>query len=55
MAGIRSDNLLFTWGLGSYGRLGNESTLARSSPVQIGTSSWAQVSAGGSHGAALKS
>ena len=55
-AAIRSDSLLFTWGLGSYGRLGNESTLTRSSPIQVGSdNAWIEVSAGGSHGAALKS
>jgi alpha-tubulin suppressor-like RCC1 family protein len=42
---IASDYSLFGWGYNSNGELGNNTTLARSSPVQIGTSSWSSVSA----------
>ena len=57
-AAIRSDGLLFTWGLGSSGRLGLGTlggTTNRSSPTQVGTSSWTQVSAGATHTAAIRS
>ena len=54
-AAIRSDYKLFTWGLGTLGRLGDETTVNKSSPVQIGTSSWTAVSAGGQHTAAIRS
>ena len=46
-AGIRSDGALFTWGNNAVGNLGDDTILHRSSPVQIGTSSWTTVSAGG--------
>jgi len=67
---IRSDNILFTWGSNGYGRLGYGTTTFRSSPVQIGgvegnffatspvqlgSSSWTAVDAGGSHTAAIRS
>jgi alpha-tubulin suppressor-like RCC1 family protein len=42
-AAIRSDGALFTWGSGSSGALGSNATVSRSSPVQVGTSSWIQV------------
>ena len=43
---IRSDGALFTWGeQGSYGLLGNSSTIDQSIPIQIGTSSWIVASA----------
>lgn len=38
---------LYTWGSGTAGRLGTNSTVARSSPTQVGTdSTWSKVSAG---------
>jgi len=59
---IRNDNVLFTWGLGTSGQLGAGDAITKSSPVQldgysvnysspvqIGTSSWTQVSAGDAH------
>lgn len=55
--GLRGDGLLFAWGLNSSGVLGdlNAGTTARSSPIQIGTSSWVAVSAGGTHVVAIRS
>lgn len=44
---LRSDNLLFAWGLNSSGQLGDNSSINKSSPVQIGTSSWIAISATG--------
>jgi alpha-tubulin suppressor-like RCC1 family protein len=54
-AAIRSDGALFTWGAGSIGRLGDGTTVNKSSPVQIGSSSWTSVSAGTTHTAAIRS
>jgi alpha-tubulin suppressor-like RCC1 family protein len=55
---IRSDGYLFMWGAGSSGRLGvgegATSTINRSSPVQIGSSSWTIVSLGLDHSAAIR-
>jgi len=46
---------LFTWGFNSVGHLGDGTTTIRSSPVQIGSSSWTAVSAGGAHTIAIRS
>ncbi len=52
--GIRNDGSLWAWGNNAtYGGLGDGTTLSRSSPVQIGTSSWTSVSAAVSHSAAI--
>ena len=42
---IATDYTLWGWGYNSNGELGNSTTLARSSPTQIGTSSWSFVNA----------
>ena len=52
---IRSDGALFTWGANALGQLGDNTILHRSSPVQIGTSSWSAVAAGNSHSYAIRS
>jgi alpha-tubulin suppressor-like RCC1 family protein len=55
-AAIKTDGTLWSWGRGSYGRLGDNSTISRSSPVQTvstGTN-WKQVSVGGAVSAAIK-
>jgi alpha-tubulin suppressor-like RCC1 family protein len=54
-AGIKSDGLLYSWGVNNVGQLGINSTLNRSSPVQIGTSSWTSVKAGSSASIAIRS
>jgi hypothetical protein len=53
---IKTDGSLWSWGQNYFGRLGNNSTINRSSPVREITSStnWCQASAGGSHTNALK-
>ena len=56
--GLRGDNLLFAWGLNTAGILGDLNVsigAGRSSPNQIGTSSWTQISAGGTHVVAIRS
>ena len=45
-AGIKSDGSLWTWGWNDVGQLGLGDTFNRSSPTQVGSSSWTMVSAG---------
>lgn len=49
--GVRDNGTAWAWGLGSQGRLGNNSTLNQSSPVSVvgGFTNWTQVSAGVYH------
>ena len=54
-AAIRSDGRLFTWGRNDAGELGTNDVLRRSSPVNVGTESWTQVSMGRSHTVAIRS
>lgn len=51
--GITSDLRLFAWGRNNLGQLGDSSTSNRSSPIQIGTSSWVSISAGALHSLAI--
>ena len=45
---------LYAWGRNSFGQLGDDTIVNRSSPVQIGAlTNWSQVSAGGFHTAAI--
>jgi len=55
-AAIKTDGTLWTWGLGSSGRLGNAQVTNRSTPVTTfaGGNNWKQVSAGDLHTAAIK-
>ena len=54
-AAVKTDNTLWSWGAGNYGRLGLNSNVYRSSPVQIGAlTDWARVSAEGKMCAAVK-
>ena len=55
MFAIRSDNALFAWGLNNTGKLGTNDGITKSSPVQVGTSSWLAVSAGDGHTVAIRS
>lgn len=52
---IRSDGLLFVWGEGSAGQIGNNAAIDRSSPTQIGGETWEYISAGASHTIAVRS
>ena len=45
---IRSDGLLFGWGVNNFGQLGQNDLVPRSSPTQIGTTSWSKVAVGAS-------
>jgi alpha-tubulin suppressor-like RCC1 family protein len=42
VAAIKTDNTLWSWGLGQNGQLGNNAIISRSSPVQV-PGSWNQV------------
>ena len=44
---------LYAWGQGSLGRLGDNTTVSKSSPNLVAGTNWAQVSAGGYHTAAV--
>jgi alpha-tubulin suppressor-like RCC1 family protein len=58
-AAVRSDGGLFTWGkpkvtASTGNQLGDGTTTARSSPVQVGTDSWTAVYIGAAHSAAIR-
>ena len=55
--GLTSGGVIYAWGYGSYGRLGNNSTSNRSSPVTVvgGITTWSQISASRRHNLALTS
>jgi alpha-tubulin suppressor-like RCC1 family protein len=55
-AAIKTDGTLWTWGAGSYGRLGTNATTQRNTPVTTfaGGTNWKQVSAGFRYCAAIK-
>ena len=56
MAAIKTDGSLWIWGEGAHGRLGNNNTANRSTPVTTfaGGNDWKQVSCGYNHTAAIK-
>lgn len=54
IAALRSDGILFTWGLNNVGQLGLGDTVHRSFITQVGASSWTAVSAGNSYTAAIR-
>jgi len=56
MAAIKTDGTLWTWGYGANGRLGNNSTTPRSTPVTTfaGGTNWKQVDCGTFHTTAIK-
>ena len=60
MMAIRSNGLLYTWGAGTYGALGSNSTANRSSPQTVagassGGTNWVYCSAGTNISAGIKS
>jgi alpha-tubulin suppressor-like RCC1 family protein len=56
MAAIKTDGTLWSWGHNSGGRLGDNTTTNRSSPVQVsgGGTNWSKLSVGGSQTSAIK-
>ena len=55
-AAIKTDGTLWTWGSGNSGRLGDNTVVAKSSPVTTiaGGTNWKQVACGYKHTAAVK-
>jgi alpha-tubulin suppressor-like RCC1 family protein len=55
--GLRRNGTALTWGSGANGRLGDNTTVAKSSPVLVvgGFTDWCQVSAGNCHSLGLRS
>ena len=47
-------SILFSWGFGSLGQLGQNNTSLRSSPVQIPGTTWSAISGGANHSLATK-
>ena len=45
----------FAWGYNTYGQIGDNSVISRSSPIQIGNLSWKSVAVGASHSLAIRS
>jgi alpha-tubulin suppressor-like RCC1 family protein len=56
MAAIKTDGTLWLWGLNTDGRLGDNTVISRSSPVQTicGGTNWSQVSCGTNYSGAIK-
>jgi alpha-tubulin suppressor-like RCC1 family protein len=53
--GVRSNGTAWAWGAGGEGRLGNNSSCCRSSPVLVvGFNDWCQVSAGSRHSLGIR-
>jgi alpha-tubulin suppressor-like RCC1 family protein len=54
-AAIKTDGTLWTWGGNTFGQLGDNTVVGKSSPIQTvaGGTNWKQVSAGDSHTAAI--
>jgi alpha-tubulin suppressor-like RCC1 family protein len=54
--GLRSNGTLWSWGFGSTGQLGDNTTANRSSPVSVvgGFTDWCQVNTGNRHSLALR-
>jgi len=54
-AAIKSDGTLWTWGLGLFNSLGNDSTADQTIPIKVGSATdWSVVDAGYYHNLALK-
>jgi alpha-tubulin suppressor-like RCC1 family protein len=53
---LRTNGSIWTWGCNLNGQLGDNTTIAKSSPISVvgGFTDWCQVSAGGSHTSAVR-
>jgi len=50
----KTDGSLWTWGDNTYGQLGDDTRVTKSVPQRIGSSRWASVAAGNTHGSGVK-
>jgi alpha-tubulin suppressor-like RCC1 family protein len=55
-AAVRASGTAWAWGYGGQGRLGDNTSIGKSSPVSVvgGFTDWVQISAGGNHTAAIR-
>jgi len=55
IASVKTDGTIWAWGINLNGRLGDNTVIERSSPVQIGAlTNWSKVSAGNNSISAIK-
>ena len=54
MNGIQLDGTLWSWGKGTAGKLGDGTTICKSTPIQVGLLSWRQSTAGVAAAAAIR-
>jgi alpha-tubulin suppressor-like RCC1 family protein len=54
--GVRTNGTLYAWGCNQYGRLGDNTTVNKSSPVSVvgGFTNWCQVAGGYRHSAGVR-
>jgi alpha-tubulin suppressor-like RCC1 family protein len=54
---IRANGIAYAWGSGADGRLGDNTTVSKSSPVSVvgGFTDWVQIDAGDNHATAIRS
>jgi alpha-tubulin suppressor-like RCC1 family protein len=44
---VKTDGTVWTWGKNAYGQLGDGTTVNKSSPIQVGSSTnWSKIGAG---------
>ena len=53
--GIKTDGSLYCWGGNSFGQLGDDTTVGKTTPNPVATAEWASVSVGSFHTCAIKS
>lgn len=52
---LKTDGTLWAWGMGTYGMLGNGTTITYASPIQVGSdTNWSKISSGSSAWFAIK-
>lgn len=54
VVGIKTDGTLWSWGMNTYGQLGQGDTSVRNTPTQIGSDTWIDVVCGYAHVVGIK-